>query len=221
MEHFEETSNPQKHSLKRFALPAIAVLLVVGVVAVYQFDLLSKGEGEVIVRVGNEEITRQDAEIRERQLLVRASEGQLSVPQDALFDRAIDDLITESLLYQDALRQGFTADPNEVEVRYNKAEAAFDSEVAFLERMQENLLTPEKFRENIARQIVLFAYLEELKRLAIQEQLDQVVGGKTPDGTSVTVTAERTQLTQDEINEISENKAEALKSEFEVEVFLD
>lgn len=219
-----ETSGNNSAGEASFFSRRAFVVFIAGVVALGVLAFAAHqytGKSEVIARVGAEEITREDANIRERQLLVRASQGRLSIPEAALFDRAVDHLITESLLYQDAVRQGFSADPEEVEARYNATRDNFESEEAFLSRMEENLLTPRKFRENIARQIVLFAYLEELKRLEAQAELDAALAQQTSDGVELEVSVERTQLTQGEIDSISERRAEELRSEFAVEVYLD
>ena len=207
-----------KNTTRLIILGIILLLLALGAAALLSDRFTSD---DVVAEVGEETITRHDTDVRIRQSLARGLNGGLSVPEDALFDRALDELITESLLYQDAIRRGFSADPNEVERRYNIAFEKRDSEGEFLEDLKRNLLTPEEFRRNIARQTILFAYLEDLKRQEIEGQIAQAVGGKEANGASIEVTAERAPVSQEDINRLSEIRVEELKREIEVNVYVE
>jgi len=199
----------------------VIVGAIVLAVAVYFFFFNPFPSSEVIARVGTEEITQHDIDVRIRQATVLGSEVGFTVPGDAMFDRALDGLINESLIYQDAILQGYSANSELVDVRYEYAREAFDTEKAFLDRMKENLLTPKEFRENIARQIVLFEYLEEMRRLEEQERIEATMPAPVEGEVGLEVEVERRQLTQDEINLLVDQRSEELKDEFGVEVFLD
>jgi hypothetical protein len=203
----------------------VAVSIVLLIAALLAAPYVVRDEsGEVIARVEDQEITRHEVDARVRQKLVEGSRGGgLSVPEDALFDQALNDLILEALLYQDAVEKGYTADPQEVEERYAHARSQFESESAFLERMEENLLTPETFRENIARQIVRYYYLLDIRRAEIEEELNTTLADQeTETKLSVSVDAENIPpLTNAEVNELARERAEELKDVYEVEVYLD
>jgi len=184
---------------------------------------------DVVARVGGEVITRHDIETRTRQAVINSQKGGLSVPEDLLFDRSLDDLITESLLFQGALKDGFYVDEEEVNRRYEYAETEYKriqgetgSTQTFLERMAENLMTPEEFRRNIGRQIVLFAYLEELKRQEVNDMLNAaIIGDKKTKGAYLEVDTEKTPVTSEDISLISQRRADELREEFSVEVYLE
>ena len=209
----------QSVGMKRNIVIALAAIIILGGAYVF-FAEPQTAEGDIVARVGDEVITQHDVDVRIRQTIVRGQSG-LTVPEAALFDRSLDDLITESLVFQEALREGFEVDHAEVERRYENVRANYDSEEAFLERMRENLLTPDAFRENIGRQDVLFRYLEELKRRELQAEIEGSLGMGQADGPSVEITAETVPVTQEDINRLAGERAEELKKEVKIEVFVN
>ena len=205
-------------SKKRISFILLSVVIIILVLAYFLGGFT--GGGKVIARVGDEVITRHDVEVRIQQSLVRGASGGLVTVEALLFDRSLDDLITESMLFQDALKQGFVIDTEEVDRRYQLVRDNYDTEKEFLERMKANLTTPKEFRRNIGRQIVLFAYLEELKRLEMQEQFTQAILPQEQDGPTLEITVERIPVTGEDIKRLSDKRILELQDEIEVEVFL-
>jgi len=201
---------------------AVALVLLLGAGYYFIFHAyVTPQENEIVATVGNEVITKHDIDVRVRQSLVSGSKVGFTVPEDAFFDRALDSLIDESLVYQDASREGYSATEAEVEARYGIALSKFSSEDAFFERMEANLLTPEEFKKNISRQIVLFAYIEELRRREVQAELDALPQQTTDSGATLVITADRTPVTQDDINRLTKERAEELKEVFPVTVHIN
>ncbi len=211
-----------KLTLSQVGIPIALVVVVLALGAYLFVDGSSSGvKKEVVAKVGEETITRHDVDVRTRQAIVRSRDSGLSVPEDALFDRSLDDLITESTLYQDAVRQGFTVNKEDVNNRYLLARSLYDSEKAFLKRMKENLLEPEEFRRNLERQSVLVSYFEEMKRKELQAEINTSLGlNEDNSGVSLAITADRTPVTSDDIKRFSDLRLIELGNEFPVEVYV-
>ena len=210
---------------KRRVLTAcfIMAVAILGLVYYFFFTISAtpkQNDNDIVATVGDEIIPRHDVDVRVRQSLVKGSVDGYAVPEAAFFDRGVDDLINESLIYQGALQEGHSASEDEVTLRYEVAQSKFSSEEAFLDRMKENLLTPEEFRNNIKRQIIIFSYLEELKRREVQAELDALPQQVTESGATVSITADHTPLTQTDINRLVEKRAKELEDVFTVKIFL-
>ncbi len=216
------------HNVRKILLIIVSILVVSAGVFYIFFSRTDNNSDKIVAKVGEEVITQHEVETRIRQIIVSSKKGGLTVPEDALFDSSLDDLITESLLFQDALKQGFFIDPKVVDARYEYAEKEYERiqkesglTQTFLGRMAENLMTPEDFRRNIGRQMVLFAYLEDLKRKETDKALNKVLNeGNNGDNVRIEVASERTQVTSDDIARISKERADQLKVEYPIKVYL-
>jgi len=216
-----ETSRP---ALKPAYIVGFLLLIILGGAAyLFLVDPIrspDKDTSPVIATINGEEITHKMVEARRHQILARVASGaSLSVPEDALYDRALDDLITETLLYQDAVARGITADPDAVESRYNQTRSNYASEEEYQDRLAANHLTDEQFIENIQRQIVLLEYFDQL----VQERVLGATEGlidESESGTQIRVDVQ-TELTQELVNELSVEKFDELSQDADIHVFAE
>ncbi len=221
----------EQKKIYKFKTISFSIIIILVIITGIFFIFLSRtadDANKIVAKVGEEIITQNDVDTRVRQIIVSSKDEGLTVPEDVLFGSSLDDLITESLLFQDASRQGFFVDSDIVDERYEYAKKEYEKiqkksglTQTFLERMAVNLMTPEDFRRNIGRQMILFAYLEDLKRKEMDKVLSAALNRGNEDSTRIEVTSERTQVTSDDISRISKERAAELKKEYFVEIYLD
>ncbi|MBW2283764.1 MAG: peptidylprolyl isomerase [Deltaproteobacteria bacterium] len=86
--------------------------------------------------------------------------------------KVLESLIDFELLYQDAVKKGYTTDNAAVNERLDKVKTQFPSEEAFKESLGKSGLTPEKLKIKMQRELTVEKYIDEgfVKKAVISEE---------------------------------------------------
>ncbi len=94
-------------------------------------------------------------------------------PDTALWNEALNYLISTRLLNQEANKQNFKVDQREVDVAVNTIKRRFPSEQNFLDALSEAQLTMEQFVNNVTNELKVQKLLEEKLGSKIEEMSDE------------------------------------------------
>ena len=122
-----------------------------------------------VATVNGTAITQKELDIRVTSLLPMASyHGNVSPDKLASLRRAaLDELILEELVWQDARRQGLSPDATAVEAELDDMKRRFDSGEAFEAALREDGVALDTYRKFLARKVLVRA--ERQKRSALHD----------------------------------------------------
>jgi parvulin-like peptidyl-prolyl isomerase len=124
---------------------------------------------DVMVTVGETVITRAEVD----RMIANLDRPDLS--QRELQQEAIEELVDQELLYQEARRRGLTASAEEVETQFDHLQSEFLSRVAFQEAKEEKGLSDEAIRRQIERDLVIVRLLDEAIYTQLTVDPDEMV----------------------------------------------
>ncbi len=102
-------------------------------------------------------------------------ERQAGEEARALWRRVLDMLIEQRLRYHDLDRFGFAdVPPQDIEKGFDKIRAGFPSTAAFEQRLREVGLSAEGLHQLVARQLMVYAYVEERLGARVFVSLDDI-----------------------------------------------
>lgn len=156
-------SSPKKRSgLSLFRLAAFVV--IVGVVAVGGYSLLKGGLIDKAVAVVNgEKITQEKYDSRQAQLAsVLSAQGQDPTSEELvgiIKQQVLDDLVAETLILQEAKKEGITAKEDEVNAVFEQSKSQFADEKVFADELTKQGFTESSFRATLTNQNIFQQYL--------------------------------------------------------------
>lgn len=116
---------------------------------------------EVVAKVNGRAIPKQElvqaAQVVQLQL---AQRGRPATPSKAFYRQVLDELITITLLQQDAKAQGFTASEQEVQRHFDARKSVFPSEEAFEKALAQSGVTESALRQQTRDQLAVQRYVE-------------------------------------------------------------
>jgi len=138
----------------------IAALLIAFTASLYaqQLTRTSLAGTNIVAHVNGTPLFQKDLDAHEQALFPFYSVHGGQVPANAkpeIHQKAMDRLLLEELLYQDAHRRGFTATAAEIDARVLKARKKAGSSQAFSSAITETYGSMKNFRERIERAILI------------------------------------------------------------------
>jgi peptidyl-prolyl cis-trans isomerase C len=121
-------------------------------------------ETSIAARVNGTVILQSDLERAVENVLIR---NGMDASQTAAFmnqfgPRLLDQLIQGKLLYQEAMKNGYEADPAKVDEVLSELSARIGSPEEFKSQMEEKGFTEETLKDNIREQLTIQRYVEEI-----------------------------------------------------------
>lgn len=119
---------------------------------------------EIAAAVNGAPITSNLLEIRTKQLSsVSSFHGRISDKElEEIKNKALDELITEELVYQESKRMGIAIPENEIDKRLKEIKKAYPSEDAFNKALSANSLDPNSYKKLIERELSIKKVRERL-----------------------------------------------------------
>jgi hypothetical protein len=121
---------------------------------------------EVVARVNGVEISRAELEARLARIVenreVRAQRKLKPDEVEEFRHRTLEMLIANELLYQEAVRHGYEATPEEIERQLQREKMKFAKEAHFRKALEHQGITMDVFMEDMKRMVVINKFLEEL-----------------------------------------------------------
>jgi len=143
---------------RRVLLTTVAVLVVVTAAA---WRLRSsdpaRPDTPVVARVNGEDITARDVDVRLQELIPLTTFHANLSPEalTSLRRTALDELVLDELIIQDARRAGLVPDPTEVDREVARAQERFGSRDEFLSTLRAGGLTEDEYRGHLERRILV------------------------------------------------------------------
>lgn len=159
-------------------LVALLVVLAAAAVALLAWRLRGPVRSpQAVATVNGTAITKQELDIRLASVLPMASfHGDIAPEKLASLTRAaLDELILEDLVWQDASRQGLSPDASAVEAELADVKRRFGSEARFEAALQEDGVTLDAYRRWLARKVLVRG--ERQKRSALHEPTEAEIAG--------------------------------------------
>jgi parvulin-like peptidyl-prolyl isomerase len=153
--------------MSRLIVLATAVLLVFACAPAP--PPLEELPADVMVRVGQTAITRAEVD----RMMAALDRPDLS--RSELQQEAIEELIAQELLYQEARRRGLTASEDEVAAQLDHLRSEFLSRAAFQEAKEEHDLSDEAIRRQIERDLIIVRLLDEAVYARLTVDPDEMV----------------------------------------------
>lgn len=192
------------------------------------------GGGDVVLRVGEEEITRAEFQVQaDRTGQALAAQGQGDPSSDAFRNQVrrqtIDQMIAEILLLQEAEAEGFSVNPSEVETQYRGVLQQIGGEEQLSQRLEEVDSSKEILREDIEDQILIQKYInrqvEEEGITVSDDEVDSFYAQLDSQRENVPELSEiesqiRSQLLQQKTNQLVSSLVDELRSEADIEILL-
>lgn len=240
-ENLEGREKNTKKDNKGLKIVGIVVLILLAIGAIFYFtDIIPKDsldlnneeaeqvdEEEKAALVNGETISKGELEARVKQ--VNAQTPGTSSVTDQQKKQILQEMVDEELLYQEAKKEGVSADNQTIESEYQNTIEQFESEEQFQEALQENNLTEESLKKNIERGIVLNEYIKQIQENSdvevteeeIQNFYDENIAGEeeAPELEEVKDQIEQ-QLLQEQTGQITNQKLEELKETADIQTFL-
>ncbi|MFW6282768.1 MAG: SurA N-terminal domain-containing protein [Minisyncoccales bacterium] len=240
-ENLEGREKNTKKDNKGLKIVGIVVLILLAIGAIFYFtDIIPKDsldlnneeaeqvdEEEKAALVNGETISKGELEARVKQ--VNAQTPGTSSVTDQQKKQILQEMVDEELLYQEAKKEGVSADDQTIESEYQNTIEQFESEEQFQEALQENDLTEESLKKNIERGIVLNEYIKQIQEDSdvevteeeIQNFYDENIAGEeeAPELEEVKDQIEQ-QLLQEQTGQITNQKLEELKETADIQTFL-
>lgn len=158
---------------RRLVILIIALLAVgIAVAVVWRQRQPAAATGSALATVNGTAITQKELAIRVATLLPMAS-FHGNIPPEKLVSlkrAALDDLILDELIWQNARRRGRTPEPAAVEAELSSVKQRFESQAEFEAALREDGLTIDAFRRYLARTVLV--RLERQERSALQTPTD-------------------------------------------------
>ncbi len=125
----------------------------------------SRGKpAEAVARVNGVELSRAELEARLARIVEnRESRVQRKLKPEEVEEyrhRTLEMLITNELLYQEAVRHGYEATPEEIERQLRLEKMKFAEEAHFREALKHQGITMEVFMEDMKRMVMINKFLE-------------------------------------------------------------
>lgn len=146
----------------------LVVVILLGVAVYYastsgMFSSLGVSGGSVLASVNGADITQSDVEerIAHAKTGLEAQGINFTDPatRDVLESQALEEIINETLVLNDAQAKGIAVTEEEVEAQYAQVRSRFDSDALFAEELSKNSFTEASLRENIRRELTLQKYV--------------------------------------------------------------
>lgn len=143
----------------------VLVIVIIALAVIFGPKVASQSQGAVVAMVNGEKIYEEDIDGRLAQLqdAITASGTDLSdeAARAQVESQILEDLIGEELLLADAEAKGITVNEAQIDEEYNLAESVLGAE-AFEARLEELGLTRESVRDDVRRQLIIRAYVDEV-----------------------------------------------------------
>jgi hypothetical protein len=111
------------------------------------------------------EISRAELEARVARIAenreVRAQRKLKPAEVEEIHHHMLEVLITNELMYQEAVRRGYEATPEEIESQLQRERMKFAEEAHFRKALEHQGITMESLREDMKRVVVIDKFLEE------------------------------------------------------------
>ncbi|PCI29848.1 hypothetical protein COB55_01365 [Candidatus Wolfebacteria bacterium] len=179
------TTSVEKSGGGKSGIWILIVIVVLGVGAYLIWGSDSEEEAAVVMNdssvaalVNGKEISRALLDTRIAQTIANAEAQGVAIAGDQLAQieqQAIDQLVSENLVFQVATKSGVTADDASVTEQYDQIAARFASSEEFLAELAANDFTEEEFRADVHRQLVVQNYLDEQVAAAVVIVTDEEV----------------------------------------------
>jgi len=119
-------------------------------------------DSTIVAKVNDETITFQDVEDAARQIIFQTGLATKVDPKDSVIQQqALDWLIANTLLKQEAKKYTIEVKDDEVEAAINQLKKNFPTEEKFNEALQQEKLSMRQFRENIVVELKVQKLLEQ------------------------------------------------------------
>jgi peptidyl-prolyl cis-trans isomerase SurA len=141
-----------------------------------------KEDGKVVATVNGEKITQAKLNAELTQAQQSAPNNQSSQNQSQLEGQMLDSLINQTLVLQEAEKQGISVSKEEIESSYQQIVNGFQNEEAFEKELQNRDLSKSDLKDSIRRQQIIQKYIQnnvdadqiEVTDKEIQSQYDQL-----------------------------------------------
>ncbi len=218
---------------KKIVISTIAALFLVaagGILAVNSGQIPGLGnssDGKVVARVNGEEITKTELDSYSQQL--KSQQQAAQVPEDELRQRALDQLVNQEVLSQEARNSGVSAGEQEVQDRIDQISEQFQDDSQFQDRLAQNGITEEDLRSDIRNQIMIQKYLDQQitdeQTNPTDQEIEQAYQNLSDQSGNLPPLEElRSQLEQQvksqKRNELAMNIIEELKEKSEIEILI-
>lgn len=159
----EQSAEPvrRRRSLGRI----ITLIIIVVIVVVAGYFIISNQAGAAVAVVNGENITQSEYNDYYNQLVASATaQGQSATTteaQAALKQQAINDLVAETLLLQEANKAGITANTSDVQSALNQNKSQFSDNAAFESALKSRGFTDATFEDTLTKQNIIQQLLNE------------------------------------------------------------
>ena len=162
-----QQETPKKGSGLSFVKLSVFIVIVAAVIAAGYFVIKQGvgivGGGEAVALVNNQKISRGIYDERYAQLAASiTAQGQSATTtetQTAIKNQTLDNLITETLLWQAADKEGIKAKTEEVDAVFTQNKSQFADEAAFEKALTAQGFTTGTFKEFLTRDNIIRQYL--------------------------------------------------------------
>jgi peptidyl-prolyl cis-trans isomerase SurA len=179
------------------------------------------------VEIKKDELLRQAEQMRIR--YIQASQGRQSPPLDATFYKQIlEGLVAQTLIVQDATRQGVTVGDQEVGAQIEKIKKQFPDAATFQKALASQGISEKALQDNVRQEVLIQKYVttkivtditvdEQSIRQFYEENKDKMQGQVPFEQAKGSITQ---MLKQRQAGEKLQAHVEQLKKQGKVEVFL-
>ncbi|MEX1013663.1 MAG: SurA N-terminal domain-containing protein [Candidatus Paceibacterota bacterium] len=153
----------------------IALVAALSILGIFSFE----NQNEPVATVNGEEIIKKDFNFLydqiEQTYILQGQEAQLETPgfSDQLEREVLNQLISQVLLTQIAIENGYSASQEEVDSQYQSLVAQAGGEEALNDLYDEFNLTEDYIRADIETQIIIGKYIDNAKEGQVDEVTDQ------------------------------------------------
>lgn len=192
----EATVESQPETAKKrsgLSFTRLFVFLIIIVIIVAAGYFLAGDGGEAVAVVNGQKIARSIYDGRYAQLAaVVASQGQSATSTeiaDEIKKQTLDNLVTETLLLQEADKEGIKVNTEEVNTQFTQSKAQFADDAAFQKALTDQGYIEGTFREFLTRgniiQQYLLAHVDMSSAAATEEEVKNLYNQASASGTNV------------------------------------
>lgn len=239
MDEIKRVSNKGRVSMLKLVIIVI-VLLAVGFGALYALNrkdtssgintLLGDNAAAVIAVVNGEEIQRADFDKLLIEQKTISGEPQNEVEQQALQNQVLDILTSKALLLQYANESGISIKDEDIDSKFSQIRAQFPDEQAFADALSEQGFTQETLSDFLRNDLLIKNYVNsqvDLESVTVNDEevknAYDLAATKQDNLPELEVLSEpiRAQLMQQKQQLLVSQFIEKLKSESDIETFLE
>ncbi len=134
-----------------------------------EMDIIAGDELEdddLVALVDGEEITKEEFDMYLQEVMMMMQMQGIEVTeeeQSRLENEVFEEMISQEILYQQALEKGIEVDDEAVEEQMDQVKTQFESEEKLTEALEESGLTKEGLREQIEQESITMAFIDSFK----------------------------------------------------------